>query len=99
MSDIYSYTVGTPTMASITLSQNCRRANRCQVELPKGSIPLAEHKDKTLLFVNVASKCGTYTRRSADRRRYDQRLNGEKASPLNTRTCKLYMRSIKTRGW
>lgn len=29
------------------------------VELPKSSIPLADLKGKTLLFVNVASKCGT----------------------------------------
>ncbi|KAI9634617.1 putative glutathione peroxidase [Dioszegia hungarica] len=28
------------------------------VELPKSSISLAEYKDKTLLLVNVASKCG-----------------------------------------
>ncbi|RXK37241.1 glutathione peroxidase [Tremella mesenterica] len=28
------------------------------VQLPKQTIPLSEHKDKTLLFVNVASKCG-----------------------------------------
>ncbi|WVN85692.1 uncharacterized protein L203_100841 [Cryptococcus depauperatus CBS 7841] len=28
------------------------------VALPNLTIPLTEHKDKTLLFVNVASKCG-----------------------------------------
>lgn len=32
-----------------------------QVELPKSSISLAEYKDKTLLLVNVASKCGKLT--------------------------------------
>ncbi|WOO78053.1 Glutathione peroxidase-like peroxiredoxin HYR1 [Vanrija pseudolonga] len=28
------------------------------VELPKRSIPLADYKSKSILFVNVASKCG-----------------------------------------
>jgi hypothetical protein len=30
-----------------------------QVELPKSKIELSDLKDKTLVFVNVASKCGT----------------------------------------
>jgi glutathione peroxidase-family protein len=29
-----------------------------QIELPKSKIELGDLKDKTLLFVNVASKCG-----------------------------------------
>jgi glutathione peroxidase-family protein len=32
-----------------------------QVELPKSSISLGDCKDKTLLFVNVASKCGEFS--------------------------------------
>ena len=36
------------------------RGTEGQVELPKASLPLSDYKDKTLLFVNVASKCGEF---------------------------------------
>lgn len=56
-----------------------------QVELPKSSIPLAEYKDKTLLFVNVASKCGELVALNSSSVPYAETPEDPHAAPRTSR--------------
>lgn len=60
MSDIYSYSVSFQRSQpfSCVSPPGYSIDGHEQVEFPKSTLPLSDLKGKTLLFVNVASKCG-----------------------------------------